>query len=177
MHHPFSGHHLALCVVCCLTIAGHHVVSLCILRCHACCEVHVVVYCAWEAAQNPNKMKQENGCCSHQSTVALQWVRHDDVCVCGFFFVVFFVDKFLILLLCIAFFLSSLILQSYYCPFMDRLSFCCLTEGCDVGATTRGHYDASTSRSNGDVLWSGGAWIWVKGEKNEVGEMVATQDN
>lgn len=68
---------------------------------------------------------------------------------------------------CIASFLSPLILQSYYCPFMERLSFCCLTEGCDVGATTRGHYDTSASRSNGDVLWSGGAWIWVKQEKSE----------
>lgn len=28
MHHPFSGHRLALCVMCCLTFAGHLVVSL-----------------------------------------------------------------------------------------------------------------------------------------------------
>lgn len=34
MHHPFSGHRVALCVVCCLTYAGHLVVSL-----HVFCDV------------------------------------------------------------------------------------------------------------------------------------------
>lgn len=125
-------------------------------HCHI--EVHIVcVSCALEAAQNPfsgNKRNGENGCCSHQSTVALQQVRHDDF----LFFFFFFLDKILILLLCISSFLSPLILQSYYCPFMDFLSFCCLTKGCDVGATTRGHNDTSTGGSNGDVLWSGGSW-------------------
>lgn len=80
MHHPFSGHHLALCVVCCLTFAGHLVVSLRVF-CDVIYGVRVTMFeciVLLEAAQNPNKKKQENGCCSRQITVALQRVRHDD---------------------------------------------------------------------------------------------------
>lgn len=92
MHHPFSGHHLTLCVVCCLTFAAH--LSLCILWCHM--EVHIAcVSCALEAAQNlfsSNKRKEENECCSHKSTVALQQVRRDHFL---FFFLFFFWIKFI----------------------------------------------------------------------------------
>lgn len=46
-------------------------------------------------------------------------------------------------------------------------SSCCLTEGCDVGAATRGHYNTAASRPDGDVIWSRGTWTRTKGEKDK----------
>lgn len=61
------------------------------------------------------------------------------------------------------------ILHSGCCPFLDGApcSSCCLTEGCDVGTTTRGHYDTPASWPDGDVIWGGGTWTGIKGEKDE----------
>lgn len=54
-------------------------------------------------------------------------------------------------------------------------SSCCLTEGCDVGTTTRGHYNTPASWPDGDVIWGGGTWSAKKGEKDKVSHMEKEQ--
>lgn len=122
--------------------------------------------------QNP----QENGCCSHLSTVALWQVRHEDSVFCFFFFLLLTNHGPMHLLLLLPPFPFPLppsfppsILHSGCCPFLDGApcSSCCLTEGRDVGTTTRGHYDTPASWPDGDVIWGGGTWTGIKGEKDE----------
>lgn len=59
------------------------------------------------------------------------------------------------------------ILHSGRLPFFLDVSSCCLTEGCDVGTTTRGHYDTPASRPDGDFVWGGGTWTGMNGENDD----------
>ena len=47
------------------------------------------------------------------------------------------------------------ILHSGCSPFVDASSHS-LTEGCDVGTATGGHYNTAASRPDWDVIWGGG---------------------